>query len=130
MSARCVTHIFDDNGKDILCTMYRHSDGYPDGHGAELKLFLRKIRVVNGLTSYNNVANGMGCLAAQIVAHFKDGPGAIYIHPPGTEPGDIDFVYEVRSPWLREFQRPHEGDAVEVTWREYNSALTPNKSHP
>jgi len=62
--------------------MYRHYDGYPKGHGIELAEFLRDFRVVNGLGSKGGtkIANGYGCLAAQIVAHFKDGPGQIYLY--------------------------------------------------
>ncbi len=62
--------------------MYRHYDGYPKGHGIELAEFLREFRVVNGLGSKGEtkIANGYGCLAAQIVAHFKTIPGQIYLY--------------------------------------------------
>ena len=62
--------------------MYRHYDGYPKGHGIELAEFLRDFRVVNGLGSEGEtkIANGYGCLAAQIVAHFKTIPGNIYLY--------------------------------------------------
>lgn len=62
--------------------MYRHYDGYPKGHGIELAEFLREFRVVNGLGSKGEtkIANGYGCLAAQIVAHFKTIPGNIYLY--------------------------------------------------
>jgi len=78
MGTRSVTKIID-NGKPILA-LYRQMDGYPDGHGKELKSFLTGMEMVNGLsTNTKNVFNGMGCLAAQIVAHFKDGAGGFYI---------------------------------------------------
>ena len=62
--------------------MYRHYDGYPKGHGIELAEFLRDFRVVNGLGSKDDakIANGYGCLAAFMVAHFKKDSGQIYLY--------------------------------------------------
>jgi len=37
MSTRSITTFFDANGNgkfDRLCTIYRHFDGYPAGHGS------------------------------------------------------------------------------------------------
>ena len=82
MGTRCLTFVTNDEGLPIIC-MYRQMDGYPKGHGVDLAKFLAPIKVVNGLGLNNEtVANGAGCLAAQIVAHFKDGPGGIYLHRP------------------------------------------------
>ena len=60
--------------QNILC-MYRQYDGYLSGHGAELAEFLQGFNIVNGirLGTPKRTANGMGCLAAQLIAHFKDG---------------------------------------------------------
>ena len=78
--------------------MYRHYDGYPKGHGIELAEFLRDFRVVNGLGSKGEtkIANGYGCLAAQIVSHFKDGPGQIYLYECNDDQGGWqDYTYTV-----------------------------------
>jgi hypothetical protein len=58
-----------------------------EGHGLELAEFLTPFHMVNGLGADDGrkVANGMGCLAAQLVAHFKDGAGQFYIHAPELE---------------------------------------------
>lgn len=81
MGTRSLTYVFED-GTPLVC-MYRQFDGYPSGHGAELAEFLNKGTMVNGLGSDStNVFNGMGCLAAQLVANFKDGPGGFYLHEP------------------------------------------------
>ena len=80
-----------------ILNMYRQMDGYPEGHGAELLAFLEPIEIVNGFTnSQIKQANGAGCLAAQMVAHFKVGVGGIYIEPPmvGVE-FDNNFTYAV-----------------------------------
>ena len=64
----------------IVVNMYRHYDGYYDGHGKELAEFLEPIRLVNGIgQDTTNIANGMDDLAAQIVAHFKQESGGFYL---------------------------------------------------
>ena len=86
-----------NNGNKIL-NLYRQFDGYPSGHGAELAEFLGSITMVNGLGPSPSAkqANGMGCLAAQIVAHFKSGPGGIYIDSPDRV-CDNDYTYAIRG---------------------------------
>lgn len=83
MGTRSLTYVFNDNRDPIVC-MYRQFDGYPSGHGDELAEFLNSGKVVNGIpVGYNKrVFNGMGCLAAQMVTHFKDEPGGFYLHVP------------------------------------------------
>lgn len=71
MGTRSLTYVYDGHSK-VLC-LYRQYDGYPTGHGAELADFLKPFRIVNGLGARDNqkLANGMGCLAGQLVTHFK-----------------------------------------------------------
>ena len=96
MGTRSLTFIHDgDNAKPFVC-MYRQYDGYPSGHGLELQQFLKPIKMVNGLgSSDDKVANGAGCLAAQMVAHFKDGPGGIYLYAPTSKDCWQDYEYHV-----------------------------------
>jgi len=85
MGTRSLTYVYGgDRETNPLICLYRQYDGYPAGHGQELIDFLKPIKLVNGLGSDNKqkVANGMGCLAAQLVAHFKDGPGQFYLYEP------------------------------------------------
>jgi len=90
MGTRSLTWVYDTytqkNGKEKhtpIIKLYRQYDGYMEGHGLELAEFLSPIAIVNGLgAKTEKVANGMGCLAAQLVAHFKDGPGQFYLYPP------------------------------------------------
>lgn len=96
MSTRSLTLIFDDRGTEIL-NLYRHCDGYPSGHGKELANFLSGFQITNGLRGdTGKLANGMGCLAAQIVAHLKDEPGQIYIYPAGQRDVWEEYLYELR----------------------------------
>ena len=83
MGTRSLTYVYDVDSSPIVC-MYRQFDGYMSGHGSELNDFLSSFdAIVNGIsvTEKRKVANGMGCLAAQLVAHFKVGAGAFYLHP-------------------------------------------------
>lgn len=97
MGTRSLTYVFDDRNDAIVC-MYRQYDGYPSGHGSELAEFLTSGKIVNGLPSGSNsgLFNGMGCLAAQMVDEFKDGPGGIYLHAPTLNRDDWqDYEYHV-----------------------------------
>ena len=78
--------------------MYRHYDGYPKGHGIELAEFLRDFRVVNGLGEIGEakIANGYGCLAAFMVAHFKKESGQIYLYECNDDQDSWqDYTYTV-----------------------------------
>ena len=96
MGTRAVTIIKNENGDDI-CNLYRQYDGYPECHGKELVEFLRDIVIVNGLgaSEAEKIANGMGCLAAQIIAHFKDTPGGFYLYPVTQADQGQDYTYIV-----------------------------------
>lgn len=89
----------DDKGKvknNKIVTMYRQYDGYPTGHGKELAEFIAQGKLVNGLGADPAlVFNGMGCLAAQVVAKFKTGPGNIYLHRGGATNCWEEYRYEV-----------------------------------
>ena len=95
MGTRSLTFVYNDQGKPII-NFYRQYDGYPSGHGAELAAFLAPLTVVNGFGGdTTNLANGMGCLAAQLVAHFKDGCGGFYLHPVTETDCGQDYEYHV-----------------------------------
>lgn len=95
MGTRSLTFVYDGN-KPIV-NLYRQYDGYPTGHGAELAEFLDGFHIVNGITSREptRTANGMGCLAAQVVAHFKDSVGGFYIHSVDATECGQDYEYHV-----------------------------------
>ena len=93
MGTRSLTVFTDSNDEEIV-VMYRQFDGYPEGHGKELADFLKNKTMVNGISGDETmIFNGMECLAASVVAKFKEGVGGIYLHPAGTR--DQDYVYFV-----------------------------------
>jgi hypothetical protein len=93
--------------KQTLVCMYRQMDGYPSGMGSDLAEFLNSGKIVNGisLAETERVFNGMGCLSAQMVAHFKDGAGGIYLYP--TNVGKVwqEYEYEIIQ---------HEGEELKL----------------
>ena len=107
MGTRSITRVIEtykDNKtqkqvKKQLINMYRQYDGYPSGMGADLVEFLDGSKVVNGLSSDDmrstRVFNGGGCLAAQLVAHFKQGAGNIYIEPTSAKDCGQEYEYEI-----------------------------------
>ena len=106
MGTRSLTKIFntykdEKKNKQVkvqLVNMYRQYDGYPSGHGEELADFLKGGKVVNGIGSRDEkqiLFNGAGCLAAQMIAHFKDGAGGFYIEPITAKDCGQEYEYEV-----------------------------------
>lgn len=98
MGTRSLT-VLCDNDEEEIVVMYRQMDGYPSGHGLELAQFLSEFTIVNGisLSETRKIANGMDCLAAQVVAHFKHGAGGIYLCKAGTRNCGEDYVYTVKG---------------------------------
>lgn len=102
MSTRSLTRIIDNefDTNELLCVIYRQFDGYPEVHGAELKEFLKDKTIVNGISATLDknkyLANGAGCLAAQLIAHLKDGVGNIYIEQPSLETTQ-EYVYTITT---------------------------------
>ena len=94
MGTRALTFVYD--GEKPIVNLYRQYDGYPTGHGRELAEFLDGFKVVNGIgAETTRIANGMGCLAAQVVAHFKDSVGQFYIHSVDATECGQDYEYHV-----------------------------------
>jgi len=98
---RIIEQYKNENGSienNNLVLIYRQYDGYPTGHPLETAEWLATAKVVNGLGLAENqlVFNGAGCLAAQLIAKFKDGPGGTYIHSLDSR-GESweDYLYDI-----------------------------------
>ena len=98
MGTRSLTFVYDGgkNSEPIL-NMYRQFDGYISGHGTELAELLISGEMVNGIPIGEDQLffNGMGDLAAQIVANFKKGSGGIYIYPISYADCGQEYEYHV-----------------------------------
>ena len=115
---------FNEHPEKIHTQIYHHYDSYPDHLGVGIAKFLSDIRVVNGLGSHKGkvLANGMGCLAAQVLTYLKlgrhyDNPpqkeeiqvGNVYLDGPNTERGDLEYAYyiwatENKDIWISIFE--------------------------
>ena len=107
MGTRSLTFVYDTyktkNGRAVhrpIINLYRQYDGYPEGHGAEIVEFLKSFTLVNGLgiDEGRRVANGMGCLAAQLVSNFKGNEaGQFYLYPVTAKDCGQDYEYHIYS---------------------------------
>lgn len=97
MGTRSLTFVYD--GVNPVINMYRQYDGYPEGHGAELAEFLNSGKITNGIPVNSDKPvkffNGVGCLAAQMVSHFKMDAGGIYLYPATALDCGQDFEYHI-----------------------------------
>tara|TARA_R110000868_G_scaffold61189_18_gene186107 strand:- start:223 stop:621 length:399 start_codon:yes stop_codon:yes gene_type:complete len=114
MGTRSNTIIYDDDVQ--ILNLYRQHDGYLSGHGMELLEFLEPLKMVNGYSiGEPNQANGAGCLAAQMVAHFKVGVGGFYINSPMVEGlYENDYTYIVKV---------HGGESISIEVHEYSERI-------
>lgn len=97
-----------DQGKNLV-RIYRQFDTYLSGMGSDLVEFLgHEPRLVNGYNSqdaaHSSTFNGMGCLAASLIAHLKGGIGGVYIEPLESEPDGlfIEYVYTLYADEVEE----------------------------
>jgi len=98
MGTRSTIALYDND--EAMINMYRQFDGYPSGHGLELAEFLNSFEAITNGFSINEtrkIANGMGCLAAQLVAHFKTEVGQFYLHPVTATKCGQDYEYHVHE---------------------------------
>ena len=95
MGTRSLTVFNNEMDNSEIVVLYRQYDGYPTGHGRDLLSFLNNMEIVDGIsnTEKRRIANGMGCLAAQVVAHLKEAPGDFYLHSAGTRDIGEEFIY-------------------------------------
>lgn len=81
-----------------ICLIYKQYDGYPTGHPYATAEWLSGGMVVNGISLAEErlVFNGAGCLAAQLIAKYKDGPGGTYLHSMDSR-GNCgeDYLYDI-----------------------------------
>ena len=83
---------FSEKPNKTIVDIYHHYDGYPEGLGVTLASYLDGKAITNGLGSRDDYDyfNGLGCLAASLVAELKDGPGNVYIEDKDRPHGWLD----------------------------------------
>ena len=88
---------FSEKPNKTIVDIYHHYDGYPEGLGVTLASYLDGKAITNGLGNRDDYDyfNGLGCLAASLVAELKDGPGNVYIEDKDRPHGWLDYKYYV-----------------------------------
>lgn len=119
MGTRAIVRVFD--GAEELCAIYRQNDGYPNGLGREVADFCATKRIVNGINSRmrsDTIANGAGCLAAQLIGFLKEGPGRVYIYPVGCDSQSYEYAIKCPATEAVEaaYKRHFETGGVESGW--------------
>lgn len=123
MGTRCLTRVKTSDGKQLL-NMYRQFDGYLSGHGAELFELLDGMKIVNGIGNRSEKqANGSGCLAAQIVSHFKIEAGGIYIYPIESTDCGQDYEYVITVTNADAWAEIPVAGAVHIAVNSYNGEI-------
>lgn len=123
MGTRSLTYVFDNDNEPVVC-MYRQFDGYPSGHGSELAEFLNSFdAIVNGIPvgDARRLANGMGCLAAQLVAQFKGAVGGFYLYPTRLDHDCWqEYEYHIFEDKVRVYSGPNSENSIlfEGSWQE------------
>ena len=104
MGTRATIHIakreegvsFSEIPKKKLVSIYNQYDGYPEGLGVTIASYLDNKTIVNGLGGdRDTVFNGLGCLAASLIAELKEEAGNVYIDNPDFPHGWLDYEYVV-----------------------------------
>jgi len=74
MGTRSIT-IFKDTDGEEIAVLYRHFDGCPSGHGAQLKELLAGRKIINGIFTNaavkNQSFNGIGDLVVRFIVGLK-----------------------------------------------------------
>jgi hypothetical protein len=118
MGTRSLTFIYEDSfpGESTpkLVNMYRQFDGYPTGHGAELAEFLLKTE-----------HNGMSCLAASMIAHFKQSIGGFYIYPTNSTDCGQEYEYHISENQAEIYETSYDGSSKKEifngSWTEFKA---------
>ena len=101
MSTRCITHIHEmktlDPNEHIVCSFYRHWDGYPSGHGRDLYEWLKDKGLKNGIGldfREGKDFNRAGSMAVKLMNHIYNISGCEVI-PTGAKNYGEEFTYHI-----------------------------------
>ena len=100
---------FSEKPDKTIVDIYHHYDGYPEHLGVKLASYLDGHHVVNGAgRDGDRIFNGIGCMAASIIAELKDCSCNVYIEDPERKHAWLDYEYFVwaddyKSIWISIF---------------------------
>lgn len=115
MGTRALTHIKNDDGETTLVTIYSQYDGYPSGLGEKLAEICAARKLVNGFNDRRTQTNGMGCLAALIIAGLKGSDcGGFYVQERDAKDCGEEYTYEVYPQDMKIMIRCKDGDETVI----------------
>ena len=96
MGTRSTITFIEKHGKEYtpIVKVYQQYDGYIEGVGHDLCKWLLTKKMINGIGINQHspdFVNGIGCLAAQYISHFKTNVGDLYICPLDAENQDYNY---------------------------------------
>ncbi len=97
MGTRSITHIYEMDSDKVVCSFYRHWDGYPEGHGKDLENWLKDKTLTNGIGpghDKNTTYNRAGTMAVKLMNHIQDISGCEVIAT-GSDGCWVDYTYHV-----------------------------------
>jgi hypothetical protein len=119
LGTRSLTFIYDMSKKPILC-LYGQFDGEPKSLGLKIAEFINS-KNMRFTGESNNEVNGMGCLAAQLVAHLKTKTGCFYIQQSDIKQDCAqEYEYHIRQNSVNIYQMY--GSKLKIfggTWRQF-----------
>lgn len=117
MSTKANAYIFDKEHNPLVA-MHTGWEGYPESYGLRLAQFLNGYKIVNG----------MGCLAAQMVGHFKNGPYNIYLRSSSNLYHDSSYTYFIYPKTVEVFST--DGKLFDGSWKKFLKFCSPTVKRP
>ena len=99
MGTRSITHIFEmDTLKEkIVCSFFRHFDGYPTTHGQDMADWLKDKGLRNGIGEGFREGfhfNRAGTMAVKLMNHIQDKSGCEVIPTEANDYGE-EYIYHI-----------------------------------
>ncbi|MEN8171391.1 MAG: hypothetical protein ABFS03_00775 [Chloroflexota bacterium] len=104
MGTRSITHIHEmkslDDNERVVCSFFRHWDGYPSGHGDDLAGWLKTKRLVNGISTAEkgeeniDFFNRAGTMAVKLMGFIQDESGCEVIST-GADDMWEEYTYHI-----------------------------------
>lgn len=101
MGTRSITNVYQmaSLGGEIVCSFYRHFDGYPSGHGKDLSEWLKGKNLVNGIGSgfrKDIDFNRSGSMAIYLMSHIcNELNTSVEVIPTGSSDYGEEYIYNI-----------------------------------
>lgn len=143
MSTRSTTHFLDAEGATPTAIIYRHTDGYPDGAGADIATFLDRVGKLRD-TRFDDpsyLAAKYVVFLAELFHEYEKENGStepmefLGVGVIDADPSDIEYRYDVisgsqRRPLVRAYDVGMDGGTTYMGTIEADGRLKPVEPAP